>query len=161
MATFKKIAKRPNSLLGTLVGVQWHVLRLYRLAEHLRAHNHHQVAGFLLAIGRIISGIEIVLGAEIGEGTIFVHGNGIVVGPGARIGKRCVVFHEVTVGSKDGVTYPAIGDDVVLYPGAKILGDLTIGDGAVVGANAVVLEDVAPGAVVAGVPARVISRRNT
>jgi serine acetyltransferase len=159
MAKLRKFVQHPSSLLGTAFGVNWHALRLYRLAERLRARNHHELASVLLAIGRIISGIEIVAGAEIGEGTFFQHGNGIVIGPGVRIGKRCALLQQVTFGTRDGVTYPTVGDDVIVNAGAKVLGNITIGNGAIIGANAVVLVDVAPGAIVAGVPARVVSHK--
>ena len=109
-----------------------------------------------LQVGKLLSGIEIDHGAVIGEGTVFIHGNGIVIGTGAKVGQDCRIFHQVTIGTQDGSTYPTVGDRVTCYPGAKIIGDITIGDDVVIGANAVVLHDVAPGSVVAGNPAVVI-----
>lgn len=97
----------------------------------------------------IISGM-----AQIGEGLLMPHPIAIVVGK-AIIGNRCTIFQQVTIGQKNN-KWPIIGDDVTIYPGAKIIGDITIGDGAVIGAGAVVLKDVPGGAIVGGVPAKVL-----
>ena len=97
--------------------------------------------------------------AEIGEGTVCEHrGIGVVVHPGAVIGRRCRILPHAVVGGRggDGRTgAPRIGDDVLIGTGAKILGPVQVGDGAKVGANAVVLEDVPAGATAVGIPARV------
>lgn len=100
-------------------------------------------------------GIEIGKGCRIGKDLRFEHINGIVIGRGSVIGDHCVMYQQVTIGQKDG-KYPVIGNNAVLYPGCKIIGDIHIGDNAVIGANAVVLHDVPDGAVAAGVPARII-----
>jgi len=146
------MAASPNGILAT----QWHVLRLYRASRRLAEAGHPKLAATLLLLGKLISGIEIVPGAEIGVGTVFVHGNGIVIGSGTVIGRDCRIFQQVTFGTQDGEQYPVVGDGVVLYPGAKVFGGIRVGDGAVVGANAVVREDVPAGVVVGGIPASVI-----
>ena len=143
-------------MLTSLLATQWHALRLYRLSVRLDKAKMPTLAVLCLQVGKLLSGIEIDHGAEIGEGTVFIHGNGIVIGTGAKVGRECRIFHQVTIGTQDGKTYPTVGDRVTCYPGAKIIGDITIGDDAVIGANAVVLHDVATGAVVAGNPAVVI-----
>ena len=98
--------------------------------------------------------------AEIGDGTVCEHrGIGVVIHPGAVIGRRCRILPHVVVGGRggDGRTgAPQIGDDVLIGTGAKILGPVTIGDGARVGANAVVIEDVPAGATAVGIPASVL-----
>lgn len=112
------------------------------------------------------SGCEINCNAEIGEGLIIDHSPGIVVGAGVKIGRRVKIFSGVTIGGRNlkkyessvEVRYPVIGSEVVIFTGAKILGAVTIGDGEVIGANAVVLDSVPEGATVAGVPAKIISQ---
>jgi serine O-acetyltransferase len=99
--------------------------------------------------------------AAIGEGSRCGHrGVGVVIHPHARIGKRCVIRVQVVIGAARGEDgpedAPVIGDDVSIGVGAKILGRIHVGDGASIGANAVVIEDVPAGAVAVGVPARVL-----
>jgi serine O-acetyltransferase len=151
-----RLVRHPADLPTALFATNWHALRLYRLAERFRARGHDGIATTLLGIGRVICGVDIVLGAEIGEGTFFVHGNGIVIGAGARIGERCGIFHQVTFGWANG-GWPTIGDDVLIGAGAKLIGGITVGDRAAIGSNAVVVKDVPPGATVVGIPARIIS----
>jgi serine O-acetyltransferase len=101
------------------------------------------------------------LRAEIGEGTRFGHrGIAVIVNPRARIGRRCLIRPQVVIGGAGDGSHgvPVLGDDVEIGVGAKILGGIRIGDGARIGANAVVLADVPAGAVAVGVPARIIER---
>jgi serine O-acetyltransferase len=147
-----------TDLVNRLFATQWHALRLYRTADKLWRRGHRQSASLLLQIGRIISGIEIVPGARIGANTVFVHGHGIVIGAGSVIGEHCTIFQQVTVGTDDGDTYPVIGNNVTLYPGAKVIGPVHIGDGAKIGANAVVLQDIPAGATAVGVPAVIVNK---
>ena len=96
--------------------------------------------------------------AQIGEGTVFGYkGISVVVHKRAVIGKNCIIGTNVTIGGKSGhYQVPRIGDNVDISTGAKILGPVTIGDGCVIGANAVVIKDCPPHTVWAGVPARCI-----
>jgi serine O-acetyltransferase len=98
--------------------------------------------------------------ADIGDGTVFGYGGmGVVIHEKACIGRHCLVSQQVTIGGRSGREgAPQIGDYVRIGAGAKILGAIKVGDFAVIGANAVVIHDVAPGAVVAGVPARELRR---
>jgi serine O-acetyltransferase len=102
--------------------------------------------------------VDILPRATIGGGCIIAHGVGLVVGGRTVIGEDCTLLHGVTLGEVrfDEIDCPRVGDRVTIGAGAKVLGGITVGDDAVVGAGAVVLADVPPGAVVAGVPARVI-----
>lgn len=103
---------------------------------------------------------SIPMSAEIGEGTTFGYGGmGVVLHSRCRIGKHVLIAQQVTVGGRSGMWgVPVIEDNCFLGAGAKILGPIRIGEGSVVGANAVVLEDVPPRSVVAGVPSRVIKK---
>ena len=107
-------------------------------------------------------------GADLGRGAIFEtpprlpHGlNGIIVAFNSHIGKNCTIFHQVTIGNdnKDANNVPTIGDNVVIYPGAKIVGKVTIGDNSVIGANAVVNYDVPENTLVVVQKSRMIERK--
>ena len=104
----------------------------------------------------LVTQTEIGLNARIGGGLLLPHPNGIVIHPDAEIGPNCLIFHQVTIGTRAGAPgLPRIGGHVDIGAGAKILGPVVIGDHAVIGANAVVTRDVPAGAVAAGVPARI------
>lgn len=109
-------------------------------------------------LGRLL-GLEIALNV-FGPGLAIVHPNGIVVSDRASVGKNCRIHAGVNIGRHHGQA-PKIGDNVYFGPGAKIVGGVVIGDGAVIGANAVVVNDVPPGVTVGGVPARVISNKDS
>jgi serine O-acetyltransferase len=106
----------------------------------------------------VVAQAEVPLNCNIGGGLMMTHPNGVVIHPKARIGPNCLIMQQVTVG-KNRQKLPVIGGHVDIGPGAKVLGGITIGDHAQIGANAVVLHDVPPWAVVAGIPARVIGDR--
>lgn len=106
------------------------------------------------------TGIQVPIGTQIAEGLKFFHHGCIIIAMSAKIGKNASIHQGVTIGrvfagAKAGV--PTIGDNVVIFAGAKLLGNITVGNGAVIGANAVVVKDVPANAVVAGIPAKVIS----
>lgn len=106
------------------------------------------------------TGIQVPIGAHIAEGLKFFHHGCIIIAQFSRIGKNASIHHGVTIGrafagEKAGV--PTIGDDVVICAEAKLLGNIKVGNGAVIGANAVVVKDVPANTVVAGIPAKVIS----
>lgn len=109
------------------------------------------------------TGIQVPIGTQIGEGLKFFHHDCIIIAQTAKIGKNASIHQGVTIGRVFAGPYagvPTIGDSVVIFAGAKILGNIHIGDGAVIGANAVVTKDVPANAVVAGVPARIISENS-
>lgn len=103
-----------------------------------------------------VSGADIPLNSRIGGGLLLPHPNGVVVHPGARIGPNCLLLQQVTLGTHTGDGVPVLAGHVDVGAGAKLLGGITIGAHAVIGANAVVLADVPPGAVAVGIPARVV-----
>jgi len=101
-----------------------------------------------------VTGAEIPLNAaRIAGGLVIPHPNGVVVHPEAVIGPNCLLFQQVTIGTGPRPGVPRLGGNVDVGPGAKILGGVTIGDGAIIGANAVVLNDVPAGATAVGIPA--------
>ncbi len=135
-------------------------MTLYRMARKLYLRGVPVVPAVLRKAIHYLHGSYIPYEAEIGEGTQLGYGGmGIVIHKDARIGRHCLISHQVTIGGRSGLKdLPVIGDYVRIGAGAKILGNVRIGDFAVIGANAVVVRDVAPGAVVGGIPAREIRR---
>ena len=107
------------------------------------------------------TGVSVPAHAEIGPGFYIGHFGNIIVHPDTVMGERCSISQGVTIGVLGGARagVPRIGNDVYIGAGAKILGPVTIGDGATIGANAVVLEDVPAGCTAVGVPARVIGKK--
>ena len=103
-----------------------------------------------------VTGADIPLNCDIGGGLLIPHPNGIVIHPGTRIGPNCLIFQQVTLGTRNGRGPPMIGGHVDIGAGAKILGELVVGDHVTVGANAVVLESVPENTSVVGIPARPI-----
>jgi serine O-acetyltransferase len=130
-----------------------HVLLLSRLREASKRAHLPLVAGFLRRAQAIFFGVEIASGVKLGQGVRFLHTFGVVIGGDSTIGDRVVFLGSNTVGTVGNRGYPRIGNDVVVGAGARILGPISIGDGAAIGANAVVLIDVPPGATALGVPA--------
>ena len=109
----------------------------------------------------LITGISIPPTVEIGRGLLIEHFGGIVINSGSRIGEFCTISHCVTIGNKKpGGKSPVIGNNVYICVGAKILGDIQIGDNCIIAANAVVLDSVPANSIVAGIPAKVIKTIN-
>lgn len=113
---------------------------------------------------RIFFASDISLRSKIGPGLVIVHGHDIVIGANVVIGERCKIFNGVTLGNKDTENklslQPKIGNDVVLSTGCKVLGNLSIGSGSIVGANSVVLVNVPDNSIAVGVPAKIKAKRN-
>ena len=137
----------------------------------VKALSHHRLANRLYKmrlklLARIVSqysrhrtGIEIHPAAEIAPGVFIDHGMGVVIGETAQVGEGSVIYQGVTLGGtgkQSGKRHPTVGQKCVISAGAKVLGNITIGDCAKVGAGAVVLRDVPAHATVVGVPARVV-----
>jgi serine O-acetyltransferase len=104
----------------------------------------------------VVTGADIPLGSRLGGGLVLPHPNGIVVHPEAEVGVNCVLFQGVTVGYGPRPGLPKIAGHVDVGAGAKILGGVTVGPCARIGANAVVIDDVPAGATAVGVPARIV-----
>ncbi|MBT5432581.1 MAG: serine O-acetyltransferase [Alphaproteobacteria bacterium] len=139
----------------------FHAILFYRASNWLWRRNWKLLGRFVSHLGRFFSGIEIHPGATIGKEFFIDHGMGVVIGETADVGNHVTLYHGVTLGGttwNKGKRHPTLGDNVVVGAGAKILGPVTIGEGAAVGSNAVVVKDVPPGATVVGIPARVVGR---
>ena len=146
------------------------LLEIILLYSGLHALILHKIANFLLKLkipiipraisqlARIITGIEIHPGARIGRGLFIDHGMGVVIGETSIIGDNVTLYQGVTLGGTGkvkGKRHPTIGNNVVIGTGAKVLGDISIGDNSYVGANAVVIKDVPPNSTIVGVPGRI------
>ncbi len=116
---------------------------------------------FLSHINRQITDIEIHPGAKIGKDFFIDHGSGTVIGETAELGNNVTLYQNVTLGgtsTKREKRHPTLGNNIVVGAGAKILGNIKIGDDVKIGANTVVTKDVPPNSVVVGVPGRVVAR---
>lgn len=105
----------------------------------------------------VLYGMDIHPGAVIGKGLYFAHTQGIVIGHGVQIGDNVSLWSGVTLGIANDDAFPTICDGSRLFAGCKVLGGVTVGENARVGANAVVLTDVPQDATAVGVPARILS----
>ncbi len=135
-----------------------HAMWFHRTAHWFWTHKLRLIGRLLSHMGRFVTGIEIHPGARIGKRFFIDHGMGVVIGETTEIGDDVLMYQGVVLGGtsqKKEKRHPTIGNDVVVGTGATVLGPITIGDGARVGAGSVVIQDVPPGASVVGVPGRV------
>lgn len=140
-----------------------HALWLHRISHRFWGWDLRWLARFTSHFGRWMTGVEIHPGATIGRRVFIDHGMGVVIGETAEIGDDCTLYHGVTLGGvswNHGKRHPTLGKGVVIGAGAKILGPFTVGDGAKVGSNSVVVKAVPPGATVVGIPARVVDEHD-
>ena len=136
-----------------------HALMHYRLSHWCYSRRMFFLARMISQWAKFLTGTEIHPGAKIGRGVLIDHGSGIVIGETAEVGDGCTLYQGVTLGGtgKDkGKRHPTLGKNVLVGCGAKILGPFTVGDGAKIAANAVVLAPVPENATAVGVPARVV-----
>lgn len=137
-----------------------HALMFHRLAHAAWMRGFFWVGRFISHIGRFLTGIEIHPGAKLGRRVFIDHGMGVVIGETAEIGDDCTIYQAVTLGGtslyRGTKRHPTLGKGVVVGAGAKVLGGFTVGDGARVGSNAVVVKPVPAGATAVGNPARII-----
>jgi len=135
-----------------------HALIYHRIAHTLFKMRFYLFARMLSQFARFATGIEIHPGAQIGKRFFIDHGMGVVIGETSIIGDDVLLYQGVTLGGtglEKGKRHPTIGNNVVIGGGAKILGNITVGDNSYIGANAVVIRDVPPNSTVVGVPGRI------
>jgi len=148
-----------NSLETLLTYPGVHAVIWYRVAHRLWRRGLRFPARFLSWFGRLVSNVDIHPGATIGRRFFIDHGAGVVIGETSIVGDDVTLYHGVTLGGvswKPGKRHPSLEDGVLVGCGAKILGPITVGRGARVGANSVVIEDVPPGLTVVGIPGRIV-----
>ncbi len=137
-----------------------HALVLHRWAHACWSHGLRWAGRFISHLARWLTGIEIHPGATIGRRVFIDHGMGLVIGETAEVGDDCTLYHQVTLGgtslTRGAKRHPTLGKGVIVAAGAKVLGGFTVGDGARVGSNAVLLQAVPPGATAVGIPARIV-----
>ncbi|PLR77921.1 serine O-acetyltransferase [Bacillus sp. V3-13] len=137
---------------------------LHAIWSHRLAHSFYKRKLFFIArvisqISRFFTGIEIHPGAKIGKRFFIDHGMGVVIGETCEIGDNVTVFQGVTLGGtgkEKGKRHPTVKDNALIATGAKVLGSITIGENAKIGAGAVVLQDVPPNSTVVGIKGRIV-----
>jgi serine O-acetyltransferase len=142
-----------GEILATWPGI--HALLAYRAAHALHQAGVPFLPRMVSMLTRTLTGIEIHPAAEIGEGLFIDHGSGVVIGETAEIGDNVTLYQGVTLGGTGfatGKRHPTVQDNVTIGSGAKLLGPITIGHGAKIGANSVVITDVPPNSTVVGNP---------
>ena len=159
-SVFERDPAARNSLdvLTTYPGI--HAVLFHRMNHALWLRGFNWLARFLSNIPRWYTGIEIHPGAVIGRRFFIDHGMGVVIGETTEIGDDCTLYHGVTLGGTSwdkGKRHPTLGNNVVIGAGAKVLGPILIGDDSRIGSNAVVLNSVAAGSTVVGVPGRLVA----
>ena len=136
-------ARTHLEIITTYPGV--HALIIHRLSHWIWRKRFFWIARFMSYISRWLTGIEIHPGATIGRRVFIDHGMGVVIGETAVINDDCTLYHGVTLGGTSwnkGKRHPTLEQGVVIGAGAKVLGPITIGKGAKIGSNAVVVKDV-------------------
>lgn len=153
-------ARTTFEVLTTYPGV--HAIMFYRLSHRLWQSGWRYPARLLSFIARLVSNVDIHPGATIGSRFFIDHGACVVIGETAEIGQDVTLYHGVTLGGtswRKGKRHPTLGDGVLVGAGAKILGPITIGNNARVGANSVVVQDVPDSCTVVGIPGKVVKLR--
>ena len=141
----------------------FHAIILHRLAHRFYRARLFLLARLISQVSRSLTGIEIHPGAKIGRRFFIDHGMGVVIGETAEIGDDVLLYQGVTLGGtgKDkGKRHPTIGNNVVVGGGAKVLGNITVGDCVKIGAGSVVVHSVPNNSTVVGIPGRIVSARN-
>ncbi|MCB8876680.1 serine O-acetyltransferase [Acidisoma silvae] len=138
-----------------------HAVIWHRVAQTLWLARWTSLARFTAHLSRWLTGIEIHPAARLGRRLVIDHGMGLVIGETAIVGDDVTLYHQVTLGGTSlshGKRHPTIGNNVIIGAGAKVLGNITVGDGARIGANALVIKPVPAGITMVAAPANVLDR---
>jgi serine O-acetyltransferase len=148
----------PKAVVKTLLTDGTAAMILYRLMQWAQRWHLAPLAMLFNKLNAVCCNCIIGRGADFGPGFVLIHSIGVVINTCVRGGSNVHVEHQVTVGA-EGRQSPILGNDVFLGAGAKVVGPVTVGDGARIGANAVVVRDVPAYTTAVGIPAQVVSRR--
>ncbi len=160
-ACFDRDPAARSSLEVILAYPGFHAIIMHRIAHTLENVGLHLLARIISHFSRFVTGIEIHPGAEIGAGFFVDHGMGVVIGETSVIGDDVTLFQGVTLGGTGKTRekrHPTLEDNVVVGAGAKILGDIAIGEGSRIGSGSVVVSPVPENSTVVGIPGRVVKR---
>ena len=141
----------------------FYALMFHRINHYLWNHSLKFFARFFSTIARLLTGIEIHPGAQLGQGVFIDHGMGIVIGETAIVGDDVLIYQGVVLGgttTNKGKRHPTVEKGVIIGAGAKVMGDITIGEYAKIGTGAVVLKDVPPESTCVGIPGRIVKCKN-
>ena len=162
-------AKSKLSLILTYPGVK--AVFFHRVANFFSVAKFDLIARIISQFSRFLTGIEIHPGARIGKNLFIDHGMGVVIGETSEIGDNVTIYHMATLGGiapsinsndqRNIKRHPTIGDEAVVGSGAQVLGPITVGRCAKIGANAVVTKDVPEKAVMVGIPAKNVGLANS
>lgn len=163
-AIFERDPAATNWLEVLLCSAGLHAIALHRLAHWLHQRQVPVLPRLISHCSRSLTGIEIHPGAQLGHGVVIDHGMGVVIGETAIVGNDTLIYQGVTLGGtgkETGKRHPTVGQRVVIGAGAKVLGNIHIGDYARIGAGSVVLTAVPANCTAVGVPNRLVGRCNT
>lgn len=139
-----------------------HAMIFYRFSHFAWRQGWRTLGRFVSHVGKLLTGIEIHPGAVIGERFFIDHGTGVVIGETAVVGNDVTLYQGVTLGGTSlhkGKRHPTLLDNVIVGAGAQVLGPIIVGEGARIGANAVVVNEVPPGVTMVGIPARAVEAK--
>ena len=159
-------AKSKLNIILTYPGVK--AIFFHKIANFFSVAKFHLIARIISQFSRFLTGIEIHPAAKIGKKFFIDHGMGVVIGETSEIGDNVTIYHMVTLGGispsinsddqRQVKRHPTLKDNVVIGSGAQVLGPITVGENAKIGANAVVTKDVPANAVMVGIPAKNVNK---
>ena len=155
-------AKSTLMILLTYPGI--HAQSIHRIAHFFYRIHLRLIARVISGFGRFLTGIEIHPGATIGTGFFIDHGMGIVIGETTVIGNNVTLYQGVTLGGvsfNPGKRHPTIEDNVTIYTGASVLGNITIGQASIIASGSVVLKDIPANSTVVGIPGRIVGEKTS
>jgi len=158
----KSINNRKKSMfLNFFFSNSFHVMGLYRVSHVIAKTKLRVFSRLINAIARIVYSCDIDPNAKLGNGVVLMHGFNIVIGADSIVGNNCKVFNGVTLGNRKGANgdgQPTVGDNCLIGTGAKLLGNIIIGNNVSIGANAVVIKGLPNNCTAVGIPAKIVDK---